>query len=394
MARGAFWIANISIFLSAAAWAQAPGATAGATPSGTEARLTAPAKAPQAVPPASSTPVSTASAPASNWQDAFPAAAVESYLAPKVRVLVATAGEDRAVAQAATSALLGALRASDRVQLVMTDAALGTIEDLSDEAIVAKAKGRPVDLVSIVRVFPSSDGLGTAVVTHFSLEDGKVAFSWDASPNAPLMTRESREAAGADAQSVEQVAADAKKDAKAEKLSQAEYDQNFIGYDDFVPYQPHLGNAVRVRQQTTFYLGIYKRDLPLPDLFTLVGRTDLREKYDRAMTIKIVTLVAGVGTMVASVVPMALSYKNPAQPGEVPAGLVSLGIFAGGTVISLVGLAWDPNPIPMHEVRALADGYNRKLRGEAPVSAVGPIDVSFGIAPLDGGAIAGLSGRF
>jgi len=391
MARGAFLIANITLFLSAAAWAQAPGSTAGATPSGTEARLTAPAKAPQVVPPAASTPVSTASAPASNWQDAFPAAAVESYLSPKVRVLVAAAGEDRAVAQAATSALLGALRASDRVQLVMTDAALGSIEGLSDEAIVAKAKGRPVDLVSIVRAFPSSDGLGTAVVTHFILEDGKVAFSWAASPNAPLMTRE---AAGADAQSVEQVAAAATKDAKAEKLSQAEYDQNFIGYDDFVPYQPHLGNAVRVRQQTTFYLGIYKRDLPLPDLFTLVGRTDLREKYDRAMTIKIVTLVAGVGTMVASVVPMALSYKSPAQPGEVPAGLVSLGLFAGGTVISLVGLAWDPNPIPMHEVRALADGYNRKLRGEAPVSAVSPIDVSFGIAPLDGGAIAGLSGRF
>ncbi len=403
MARGAFWIANVSLFLSAAAWAQAPGSPAAAgsapIPPGSETRLMAPAKPQPAVPPASSESATAAAASASTWQDAFPAAAVASYLAPKVRILVATAGEDRATSQAATSALLRALRGSDRVQLVMTDATLGSLEGLSDEAFVAKAKGLPVDLVTIVRGFPAGDGLGTAVVIHYSREDGEVAFAWAAAPNAPLEARELGEAvsAGVGAQAVEQVAAVAKEGSKAEEVSKAEYDENFIGYDDFVLFQPRIGGAVQVGEQTKFYRGIYKRDLPLPDLFTLVGRTDLRKKYDQNQTLKVVTMVAGVGLMGASLLPLFMIAD--AELGDLTPAYLGLGLATGGVVLWMVGLVMNPNPVPMHEVRALADGYNRKLKGEAPVagdkvSALGPIDVSFGLAPLDGGAIAGVSGRF
>ena len=63
------------------------------------------------------------------------------------------------------------------------------------------------------------------------------------------------------------------------------------------------------------------------------------------------------------------------------------------------GIFINPNPVPVHEVRALADGYNRKLKGEDTavagdkMSALLP-EMNIGIAPVPGGAIAGVSGRF
>jgi hypothetical protein len=337
---------------------------------------------------------SSAAVPASPspiWGEAFPVASLSSHLEAKVPYLVVAAGPVDSGSKAAAVALVQALRATGQTSLVMTGEALGDVSALDDPAIAGKAKGLPVELVSIVRVFPGADGQPfTAVVTNYRRQDGTLAHAWSASPAAPLVAKAAAEAgsSGVQAKAAEKVAEIAKESARSVAVSQEEYEQKYIGYDDYMLMN---GNGAAVGNFTQFHQGKFKKPLDVPELFTLVGRHDLRTRYDDAFTTKWVLLGGGFAAMVFS--PLATigggTERLPAM----------LGLVLGGTVLMTIGLFVNPNPIPAHEVRALADAYNRKLKGEDTAVADDAVstllrDVNVGVAPLPGGAVAAVSGRF
>lgn len=329
------------------------------------------------------------------WAQAFPADSVATYFDAGTSVLVVAAGE-RSRSERPAVALVQALRQTGSLSLVMTGEALGDVAGLADEAIVKKAEALPVDIVSIVRAFPTSPGEpDIAVVTHFRRADGGLAHAWSASPGSPLERRgeASTASVGVEAQAVEQVQAVTEAGAKDAARRQAEAKDLFIGYDDYIATN---GYGQEIRQITKFYQGPYKKPLSVGELLTLVERPDLKQRYDRTMELKIVMSVVGIGVALGSPLALAGMDAGGGNPDDFTMRLVLFtGLLSGGAILGTVGLLLDPSPVPLPELRRLADEHNQKLQDEvADGTRFRWPEVRLGVAPVRGGAMAGVSGRF
>ena len=124
---------------------------------------------------------------AQDWAATFEANAVNSYVTKDgLKFVVVAAGDGSASVQAAAKGVADALRKGS-ASLVMDDSALGNVNGLDDDAIVAKAKALPVDRVVVVRVFPSGkDKPDTAVVTTRDKASGEVVWAISGADGHPV----------------------------------------------------------------------------------------------------------------------------------------------------------------------------------------------------------------
>jgi hypothetical protein len=340
---------------------------------------------------APSQPSASKSVEAPGWAQAFPADAVATYFDAKASVVVVAAGE-RPRSERAAAALVQALRQTGTLSLVMTGEAMGDVAGLADEAIVKKAEALPVDIVSIVRAFPTSPGEpDIAVVTHFRRADGGLAHAWSASPGSPLERQgeASTASVGVEAQAVEQVQAVTEAGAKDAARRQAEAKDQFIGYDDYIATNAY---GQEVREFTKFYQGPYKKPISVGKVLELADRPDLKAKYDQRMGLKIGSLVVGIGAGIGSLVAFSVMDYDPDSNARL---YTATGLAVGGALIAWFGVLLDPSPVPTEVLRQLADEHNKKLQDEvAARSGFRLQELNLAVVPVRDGAVAGVSGRF
>ena len=202
------------------------------------------------------------------WSEAFPDAAVASYLEPKSTLLVVVAGAAESGSADATAALVKALRASGRTALVMTAESLGDVTAFADDADRREGQGPSRRTGEHRPRLPrcrgsASDGGGDALHAKGRRAGVRVV----GVPAAPLVAKETG-ATGSDgvqAKAVEEVAAVAKAIVKAEAGSQEEYDQKYIGYDDFQSVNGY--GQLRGRSRRSSDRGKFKQPLEPPEAF-------------------------------------------------------------------------------------------------------------------------------
>ena len=221
---------------------------------------------------------------AADWDDAFPAAAVKSYVTGSgIKVMVAGAGGDTADRDAAATAVMDALRANSSVKLVMSSDSLGDVSGLDDAALVAKAKSMPVDRVFVVRVFPASAGQYSAVVTMYKL-DGSVAGAFTAGSDEPLVASAggastSSPSGGLSGQAVAAVTA-ATGSAKGDMEARIkEYEDRRIWLQGWAAIDGNSGQVVST--WSVPQLGRYGEPLTPKEFLGVVGRDDLVAEYKK-----------------------------------------------------------------------------------------------------------------
>jgi hypothetical protein len=150
------------------------------------------------------------------------------------------------------------------------------------------------------------------------------------------------------------------------------YQLEYLGFQEL-----GVGHYVGVGEGPHPYQGKYKRLLPLPEFYRLVGRADLADRYENRRTLGI-TLMAGGGALAIAATIVAGSkltaqmdcegrnHLAPLQmqpldhcPSATPAFLVA-GV---GLAVAIAG-AIIPNTTNMAatEARALADQHNLRLK--------------------------------
>jgi hypothetical protein len=170
---------------------------------------------------------------------------------------------------------------------------------------------------------------------------------------------------------------------------QGDFDQKFIGFDDYGVIDPDTG---QFRKVTELYEGKYKKSLAPLDFYRLVGREDLAQEYQRRDARRTLLMGAGavvaLGALAASTAilfagqpeqcTVATGFPTPgdfaafsacvsrssdeARSAHITAAAVGAGGLVLGGVLLLAGAATDPNPVDLPQMRALADQYNQKLK--------------------------------
>jgi hypothetical protein len=175
-----------------------------------------------------------------------------------------------------------------------------------------------------------------------------------------------------------------------EAASPVDYDQKFIGFDDYGVVDPDTG---AFRKVTELYEGKYKKPLAAPDFYRLVGRDDLAQEYLRRNARRNLLMGAGAVVALGSVaVSAAIAFggqPGPCTPGDfaafsacasrssdqarsadMTAAVVGAGGVVLGGVLLLAGAATNPNPVDLVQMRAMADQYNQKLKQEGNLRVV------------------------
>jgi hypothetical protein len=179
------------------------------------------------------------------------------------------------------------------------------------------------------------------------------------------------------------IAGGARADLATAASSQEDYDQRFIGFDDFGVVDPDTGAFHTVTQ---LYEGKYKKPLAAPEFYRLVGREDLAQEYARRDTRRNALMGAGLvvllGTAVASSAVALGGQPDPCPTGfdfaafnacvsrqsddghsrMVTAAAIGVGGAIFGAVLFIAGLTTNPNPVDLVQMRMLADQYNQKLK--------------------------------
>ena len=366
---------------------------------------------------------------AADWETAFPASAVKTYVSGSgVKVLVIGAGGDAADRDAATSAIMDALRASTNVKLVMSGDSLGSVTDLDDATIVAKARSMPVDRILVVRVFPASAGNYSAVVTMYRT-DGAVEGAFTAASNEPLVANvgsgSSSPAGGLSGQAVAAVTA-------ATDSARGDMDARIKGYEErriwLQGWAAVDGSTGRVVSTWSVpQLGRYGEPLKPKEFYEVVGREDLVTQYKQKNAVRAGLAVGGLAVMAGGLAYPTLLTEKPkggrsrfecetlytssststsstsSSTSSTSSKAVGKGTtedcayneahniydkqasawIVGGTVASLgyitvmVPLFINPNPASANERLKMVDEYNADLRKE-----LGLPD-SVGAAPVD-----------
>lgn len=175
-----------------------------------------------------------------------------------------------------------------------------------------------------------------------------------------------------------------------------QYEEQYIGFDDFGGVVTHDGVVTGTVQWTVPYEGKYKKPLTGAEFYRKLGRADLAQSYTDRQALRTGLMVSGVLVAIASMVAGIASFASghedcgpPTSPGfsacvdrnvhQGPDTGTAL-LFLGGTLVG-GGLMWagaavDPNPVSPVEARRLAEAYNRELRERVtPPPAPGKIDV-------------------
>ena len=159
-----------------------------------------------------------------------------------------------------------------------------------------------------------------------------------------------------------------------------QYDQHYIGFDDFAFADPDTGLVQRL---TLPYEGKYKVPLEGAAFYRKVGREDLAHEYELRSRRRIGMMVLG-GLVVAGGAIGSIAVASQSGPdcalgsagfgqcvvdsGNAGRARISeaaaIGIGAGlaGGALLLAGALLDPNPVSAPEMRRLADLYNQKLK--------------------------------
>ncbi len=170
---------------------------------------------------------------------------------------------------------------------------------------------------------------------------------------------------------------------------------------------PEVGSASTRAEQ------IYAVPLEGSAFYEKIGRRDLLETYQRRVQLKNGLKILGtLTTAVGLVLSVAVFTSNNDCPNpsrdfqcigsgnfknlQLAAGLIGVGLAAGGTGMLVAGFVINPDPVDAREARQLADEYNQKQtnpsgdRSEAE-GAKRRAKVQISVAPLaskSGGGVA------
>ncbi len=334
---------------------------------------------------------------AGDWATAFQPGAVAPWLPlPPRPYLVASAGEGRPEGRAAGLALADALRRGGRATLVMTDEALGDLSASSDEQVLQRCAVLPVELVALLRVFPTTaDGQPVAVVTLYD-KAGTAQGSFSctrgtpcAPPSGGLGLRTSSD------RPVKPPPPPPPPPPVEVKVDpQDAYAARFLWFEGDPKGEKPEGDMGHVLR------GTRKRPLEGSALYLALGRKDLAERYGARSLGKV---AAGLGGLVAVVGGGALYWVSSTSPcvkaqyshpnAEPDACLQrswpdltvpSIGLAAVGVGLVAFGLAFPSHPVDGAEAKALLDEHNRKLKTE----------LGFTATLLPGGGAVAVGGQF
>ncbi len=335
-------------------------------------------------------------AEASPWSTTFPAQSLATHLgeAP-ARYLVVPAGGESPEFTQAEQALTAALRASGKAPLVMNAQALGPVAQLADGEIVRRGASFPVDRVMVLRLFPDGSGaLTQAVVTVYDTA-GKSLGSFSAAAGTALAAN-SEAPSSSVAAAPQPVAppAPARPQAPRKPVEPAmnaleQYEQRHIGFDELVAVSMRTGMVMT--QWTVPYEGKYKKPLEGDAFYKKVGREDLVTAYQEKMSTKTAIGVLGGAAIVGGGILAIANLSGPREDCDVfsndfsgcmernrqrlnermTTSLVGMGVAAGGVGLLTAAIYINPHPVTPSEARALADGYNEKLKVELGLSDEG-----------------------
>ncbi len=360
-----------------------------------------------------------AQAPAGDtgWATSFDPATLATHMdVSDGAYMVVPAGTGSPARDAAFRALVGAMRNSGKARVVMDAAAIGNVDALDDEAIVAKVAHLPVDRVVVLRVFEGGDGQPANAVATLYDKEGQAVSAFAVAEGFPLTAGQVESGAGA---GVSEAAAEAVEDTVEASATpdeaMAEYEKKALHFGKFVAIN---SAGVIVASWTRLYRGKYDEPVRGSKFYDIIGRDDLKKKYRRRMGLKIGLAVGGtvVGVTVASIGLAAIlsnSTATPANFGEDdPLGMGdgkggqkisdagAWAMFGTGFAVVLVGqmTGWflKAHPIKPPEARKLVDEYNRKLRRKLgipePTAHRLPVHVGIAAGPSGGGLT--VRGRF
>ncbi len=331
---------------------------------------------------------------AAAWDSTFDATATSSYLdRPNAAVLVVSAGETSASGQAATTAIVQALRASKRTRLVMTGESVNVQPTDTDATIVKRASVLPIDLVLVVRLFP---GATETVVATLYDKTGAAVSAMAGTEGRPLALKERQLAstAGRDA-----VVSSVEKSKRGSDEGDSPIETAFESADEHITFKK--------RDPET---AIYKRQ-PLEGarFYEVVGEPALASQLSSRVAVKAVTISAGIagvllgtgillfGSQGCAVLDRAtftcVRYRGVAQP--LSTGL----IVAGAGLASLIfGIAFPSDPVSREKRRELVNRHNQalddKLREEPKAQRPAITDVQLAVVPVAQGVLGALSFSF
>ncbi|MBN2529352.1 MAG: hypothetical protein JXR76_23390 [Deltaproteobacteria bacterium] len=365
-----------------------------------------------------------------SWNQTFTPSGVASYFPDPVSgVLIAAAGPDQAGAKHAAQALKSVLQVSDVSGLVMTDEALGDIAALDDAAIVEKCGVFPVELVAVVRVFPSDTGPDNVIVTFYNKES-IVIVSFSAIDgvamalrSSPPVTHEQPPSTPPVADTTDYTPPPAKSiDLTQDKLDALDqYEKRRIFFKEWagVYIDGHNNVSMPVRWSVP-HQG--KDEIPLEgaDFYTAIERNDLAARYRKRKAIKISLLVLGPSLMLTGGILAGIGFNTETDKCELRSPIddecmayennkvmmnIGVGLVLGGLVVFVPPMFIRPHPVKAGDAHRLARDYNQHLREELGLSekdieirektsAIDVTNVRFGLFPLQNGAGLSLAGQF
>lgn len=304
-----------------------------------------------------------------------------SALAPHLprnqsRIVVVAAADDQQTGRAGL-VLQTALRASGQVESVLEGDLLGSVESLSDQAIVQKAAGLPVDAVAVVRLLGTEEQ-PSAVVNFYTLQ-GDLLAGLSAPMGQPLSP--SHEGPGASALDGERARSPR---STAKQLALQEYAEHFVGFVGFGPANAEV-TATTLRSLDA-YRGSLQRPLQPAAFYTLMGHPEIgqaytdRLAYSRRLFIgSAVSFGVGLAAVSISGAAVAGSLGTPSEEDiqtRFRLGVAGICVGLVGNIVSLsllgAGIAryLDRHPVPPSEVLRMGDRYNRSLRRRLGLEAL------------------------
>ncbi|MGC4113297.1 MAG: hypothetical protein QM765_01190 [Myxococcales bacterium] len=316
------------------------------------------------------------------WTASFNGPAIATYLGEggsQRAILVAGAGGAVSGSAAASEALQAALRASDRVRLVMDAANLGDIATASDQEIVRRCSALPVDLVLVVRVFPGASDRPPMAVGTFYDKTSAAQGAFSVEQGQPLAPRSGPVAVTG----VPQAALDAVEHARG---TPTPVDSKKQAYEHSKLTFSHSPESLGTRWGLPGRGSYGQTRLAGAEFYELVGRQDLASGYRARKAGKVAATVLGITGVASGAITMAVvgfdtigddwSPPSQSQKDQRTTALVAGGVTAGaGVLLIVVGALIPEHTIDGQEARGLVDKYNQKLRkdyglpeGEATLS--------------------------
>jgi hypothetical protein len=326
-------------------------------------------------------PLAAAAPQSTKWAESFAPTSLGTYLDSEgTAVLVAGPGDST---KDAARALVEALRATGKTRLVVDDRSLGNLSDASDADIVGKARGSPVDMVAVVRVFPASaEKQPSAVVTFFSKKSGSTLSAFTVARGTPVSPRSVAAAVPTAALDSVVPATEAPQKESKDPAVEKFMEERAIWTQSDVLVNVYTG-AASVSRGSDFFRGKNGPRLEGAALYEYLGREDLAASYRSWHSLERTLewgglaglVLVGPGLMVTgAIIPGSCTTKDSVSntcTGNLtnPLIYVGLGVTTVGLVAALIGLFMNPNPVSTTDVFQMVDAFNDDLRKKAPSTA-------------------------